>query len=549
MRNEKMGQLLPFAQSAQALRRFAGKHRAQGNDLQAVELLRLSLQKDANDAETALSLAEAYAAIQCYALSNKILFPLIDDDTVGEACLFGIGCNMMSMGLELCARDCFVMYLQKYPDGASVQEAVEMLESCDEAEEPLSPRQQRVEQRVDRALRALDAERPALAVRFLRRALTLCGRDSGIYALFSFALLALPDPKQALEAAKHAVSIDREDLRARCALAIALYKNGAKNNGVAFLEQAAAAVQDEREAILVCHVACEMDAPQVVLDVLADTLAGAPYSDDVLHLAACAQYNNGNLEEAIRCWKLLRRIDPLDTVAEYRLEAAQQGTLPTKLPYVRQTPLEETLARLSRLRKLVLEGPQAMQEQLENKEGELEKLLSWALTSDEAGVCATAVSVLMTLSGRRAEALLLSVLCDVDASWTLKHEALAALCVMGVKGPFYVVIDGRMTLVRVSRGQERPSLAHENMLYSVMKQRTGASGEKEKKALRALCRAVLENGAIVGGATRMRTVAAAYALLRQESVDLPKKTKDRRKLLRVARRLAAEVENRGMREF
>lgn len=74
-------------------------------------------------------------------------------------------------------------------------------------------------------------------------------------------------------------------------------------------------------------------------------------------------------------------------------------------------------------------------------------------------------------------------------------------------------------------------------------------GKKEKKALRALCRAVLENGAIVGGATRMRTVAAAYALLRQESVDLPKKTKDRRKLLRVARRLAAEVENRGMREF
>ena len=58
MQNETMGQLLPFAQSAQALKRFAGKHTAQGNDLQALELLRRSLQQEPEDDETALALAE-----------------------------------------------------------------------------------------------------------------------------------------------------------------------------------------------------------------------------------------------------------------------------------------------------------------------------------------------------------------------------------------------------------------------------------------------------------------------------------------------------------
>mgnify|MGYP000168599722 CR=1 FL=1 len=74
MQKETMGQLLPFAQSAQTLRRFAGKHTAQGNDLQAVELLRLSMQRGAADDETAL-----------------VLMPGLAFDPEGHRCGYGGG--------------------------------------------------------------------------------------------------------------------------------------------------------------------------------------------------------------------------------------------------------------------------------------------------------------------------------------------------------------------------------------------------------------------------------------------------------------------------
>lgn len=545
MRNETMGQLLPFAQSAQTLRRFAGKHRAQGNDLQAVEFLRMSLLREENDEETSLALAEAYAAIQCYALSNRILIPLIGSERVGEESIFGVGCNMLSLGMNDCARDCFVMYLQRYPGGERVQDAVEMLESCEEPEDALSPAQARVEKRVQRALEALDGGRAALAVRLLQRAVRIGKRNSGVYALLSFALLAVPDAKQAVLAARRALCICRDDLRARCAMAVSLYVCGAKKSGRAFLEKAAEQAQEEDEAMLVCHTACEMDAPDVVLKVLADTEADAPYCDDLLHLTACAHYNNGNREEAIRRWKLLKRIDPLDTVADYRLRAAEAGELPEKIPYLRQAPLEETLRRLSRLRVLVQEGAGPLQARLDSDDNELQRLLGWALTSDEEGVAKTAAGLLMSLTGPRADALLLGVLSDADAPRKLKHEALAALCVRGKTGPFHVVVDGRMTLVRVSSTQDQKAVRHDRIFCAAMIARLGATTEKEKEQVRALCEAVHRAGSS-GSAVQMKIVGLAYRMMKRQQIVLPKRMKHRRRLCRIARRLVWEVENNGM---
>ena len=314
MQKETMGQLLPFAQSAQTLRRFAGKHTAQGNDLQAVELLRLSMQRGAADDETALSLAEAYASLQCYTLSNRLLIPRIASPEVGERCLFGAACNMMSLGMTECARDCAVMYLHDYPDGDWAPDAVEIVEACEEPEEKLPDAQERVEKRVQRALNALNEDKPGLAVRLLGRALTVGRRDSGVHSLLAFALLARGDAKGAVSAARQALRLAKGDLRAQCAMAAALYAVGTKNAARSFLDRAASAVRDEDEAMLVCHTACEMDAPEVVVSVLRETENDAPYSDELLHLMACAYYNAGNREEATRRWKLIRRVNPADAV-------------------------------------------------------------------------------------------------------------------------------------------------------------------------------------------------------------------------------------------
>ena len=547
MQKETMGQLLPFAQSAQTLRRFAGKHTAQGNDLQAVELLRLSMQRGAADDETALSLAEAYASLQCYTLSNRVLIPRISSPEVGERCLFGAACNMMSLGMTECARDCAVMYLHDYPDGDWAPDAVEIVEACEEPEEKLPDAQERVEKRVQRALNALNEDKPGLAVRLLGRALTVGRRDSGVHSLLAFALLARGDAKGAVSAARQALRLAKGDLRAQCAMAAALYAVGTKNAARSFLDRAASAVRDEDEAMLVCHTACEMDAPEVVVSVLRETENDAPYSDELLHLMACAYYNAGNREEATRRWKLIRRVNPADAVAEYRLRLCEEGTLPEKLPYTCRLPLTETLRRLGTLRRMVEEGIDSLQARLDGDAPDdgLEALLQWALASDEPGVANAAVRVLLAFHGPRAQALLQGVLADISADDSLKHEALAALCVMSAKGPFYVVIGGRMSIVHVSRMNEKKNAAHGSAFFNAACKRAGAETDAEKRILRALCEKSAHLRGIENETVRRQVVALAYRMTAgQGGVTL--RAPQKRRMERLARRLMREVAKDGM---
>lgn len=73
MANETMGRVLPFARSAAYLQRLADKQRAQGHLLQALELLRMSRQKEPEMLETTMEMAETYALMRCPALSNRLL--------------------------------------------------------------------------------------------------------------------------------------------------------------------------------------------------------------------------------------------------------------------------------------------------------------------------------------------------------------------------------------------------------------------------------------------------------------------------------------------
>lgn len=551
MQNETMGQLLPFAQSAQTLKRFAGKHSAQGNDLQALELLRRSFVQEPDNDETALALAEAYASMQCYSLSNRLLIPRITSPEVGEQCLFGAACNMMSLGMADCARDLAVMYLHDYPDGEWAPDAVELIEDCETAQDGDAAALKRAEKRLERALPALDADRPALAVRLIGRALAVSGRNSAAKSLLAFALVAEGDAKAAVQAARQALHDDKSDVRAICAMAASLYTLGSKNTARGFLEKAAAAAQTEDEAMLVCHTACEMDAPDVMLRVLRETEEDAPYSDELLHLLACAAYNDGQRERAVRSWKLIRRINPMDAVAEYRLRQAESDAPPEKMPYNCRLPLEETLRRLGMLRQMVEEGVETLQARLDGEmpDDGLEALVRWALESDEAGVAKAAVRVLLALRGEKAKSLLLGVLSDLSAEDGLKHEALAALCVMDVQGPFYVVVGGRMSIVQVSRVPQKTREAHGKAFFAAAKRRVKAADENEIRLLRALCDASARRSELASTPVRMKTVALAYRMMTGGGVSLSEKEPQRRRLERIARQLAREVTGNGMHQF
>lgn len=543
MENETtMGQVIPFARSAEYLRRLAVKQRTRGKPVQALELLRLSLKKAPNDAGVVMELAETYAEMQCPSLSNRALFSLLKDESVAPECLYGAGCNFYAIQMPDCARDCLVLYLQKRPDGEFAPEAVDLIETIDGTAEEGSPLEARITRRMSRALDSMDEDRPHLAARQIRRVLSLERHNGGAHALLAFALLGANDTAGALEAARFAMRCSREDIRALCAMAAALKANGSHDAARLFLNRAVSRIENDEDTQLVCQTACEMGDHACVRKVLSKLMPESPLNDELLHLFASACQNAGDTEEAMRCWRLLRRIDPMDTVAEYRLARAEDGTLLREIPYARQAPLAETLARLSLLRGWVQEGADALLARWADGD-EVEKLLRWGLSSTEHGVPQAMMGVLTTIGDARAQAALRDMLCDAGIADALKHSALAALCLMGVKGPFYALISGRLTIVHVSRAESTQADPHLNALLLSVKRRMGPlTGDEEARAL-SLCRAAAEMPGVHGASFRVRAVELALRRLRGEAVKMSAKPAQRRRLERSVRRILKEADH------
>ncbi|MDR0898268.1 MAG: hypothetical protein LBN04_10480 [Oscillospiraceae bacterium] len=544
-KNATMGQVIPFARSASYLRRLAMKQRAQAKPVQALEMLRLSLSK-ARDANTIMEMAQTYAEMQCPALSNRALFSLMEDEDHAAEGLYGAGCNFYAVHMNECARDCLVLYLQKRPDGAYAQDAAELIESIDTEMPTGSPLDLRINGRMDRVLSAMEGGKPRLASRLIRRALALEQRNSAAHALQAFTFLAAGNGALALAAARRAMRCNKQDIRALCALAAALHAVGCIETGRGFLKRAVARIENDEDSQLVCQTACEMGEHRVVLDVLTPIESEAPLNDEILHLTASASYNAGEREEALHRWRLLRRIDPMDSIAEYRLQSAEADTLPAMVSYSRQVPLSETLARLGQLRTWVQDGPEAVLA-LWQRGDALEKLLRWGLTSAESGVAQAMMGVLAGLGDARARDILREALTEPTLSDALKHHALAALCVAGSEGPHYALMHGRMALVRVSRMEKQAGHPQEDALMRLLRARLGAQKGAEKALLSRLCQAAVSLGERRSVHFQAQAVAMAFDQMRGLPPEAAPPGK-RRKLARLARRVIKEAYH-GMHQF
>ncbi|MCL1963904.1 MAG: hypothetical protein FWF69_02445 [Firmicutes bacterium] len=530
------GQVLPFARSAEYLRRLAVRQREQGKPVKALELLRMGLAKAPDDTQAMMEMAETYAEMQCPSLSNRLLFSLLTEEDVAPECFYGAGCNFYAMRLLECARDCLAMYLQKRPNGSFVPEAIDMIESIDTRDEKGSALETRINRRIERVLASLDSDKPRLAARQIRRAVALEKRNGGTHALQAFALLAAQDAKGALEAARYALRCNRDDIRAICAMAAALKVNHADDAARAFLGRAIARIENDEDAQLVCQTACDMGEHTTVRGVLKRMEAETPYSDELLHLIASASFNAGEADEAMRTWRLLRRIDPMDCTAEYRLKLAEENSLQTPVSYSRQMPLRETLARLSRLREWVQEGAESLRARWKENEA-LEKILRWGLTSAEPGIPQAMMGVIATIDDPRSQTMLKNMLCDATVPDTLKHGALAALCVMDAKGPFYALVQGRLTLVHVARVEPGESDPHMDTLIRFVKRRLGPLTKEEEKSVQALCSLSLKQSGVVGAVVRARAVEISFRRMRGEVVEVSTKPAKRRKMERYVRRI------------
>lgn len=549
MANDVMGRLLPFDRNAEQVRSLATRQQEYGNPLTALELLHISRSKSPCDPETILATAEAYASMQCWALSNVAYFSLARDEAYAADCFYGLGANYFAMHMYAAAQDCFTLALQKAPDADFAPDAVELLDAIDDASQEMDPLEQKLQQRMGRVMDAMEAGRARLASRQIRRVLALDHKSAGIHALHAFALLAAGDGEASLCAARKAYRADRGDIRALCAMASALKAMESVDAARAFLSRAEARMDREDDLHLVCQTACEMGEHAYVVALLEKVEGKAPYRDDTMYTLACALHNSGQTEEAMRRWRILRRIDPMDTVSAYWLALAEAGELPEEIPYTRQVPLRETLLRLDRIRGWVHDGPKALRRHWQD-DSAFESYLRWGLSSSEAGVPQAMCGILSSIGDARAQAILTGLLCDAEASDALKHTALAALHQAGADGPFYALMQDRLTLVHVSKAQDSAATAGKEADKLVkLARRWIPEDAAETPLIRALAllAARVKTPSLTPG-HKARAMVLAYCDLCTVQAPMSSTFATHRKVERLARHILQEV-NHGLHQL
>lgn len=544
--NHSNGQLLPFNRTGAEVRALAERQREQGQYLTALDLLRPSLEK-AYDAETVLMIAEIYAEMGCWTASNSAFFSLAHEEAYAEQCFFGLGFNLYKLQDYTAARDCFMLVLQKEPNGFYAPDAAELLDIIEEASEPLDPRDIRLQQRMERVLDAMDKGNAGLAKRQIRRVISLGGSKNGIRSLQAFAMLADGDAKGALQAARMSLRTEPHDVRSLCAMASALKANLSMDAARAYLRRAAQQIGQEDDVRLVAQTACEMEEHAFVVELMNVAERHDPNNEEVLRTLAFALHNIGDAEGAVRRWRVLRRLDPADTIAAYWLDMAEKGDLPEKLSYVYQVPLVETLLRLRRLGEWVHEGREAMLARWQ-ADDELSSLLRWALASGETGIPRVACNLLSTIEDPGAEVLLREVLCDLNASADLKQSALTALYAMHAKEPFYAIMEDRLTLVHVSKASDDKAAERAQLreAFQAAADRWLKLTEEphDEALLGQLYEAALSlDGGGLSADMRGRAVVMVYCWLTHRQSPFSSTMPSRRKIERLARRIMKEAEH------
>ncbi len=544
-----MGQVLPFARDAKYLRKAAARKLEKGEPIQALELLRLARGGDPDDLDTLTLTARVYSEMRCPALSNRALFALLQREKNVPESLYRAGCNFLMLSEPELAKDCLLLSLQQQPGSEFAPDAIELLTMLDEDLHMHAQIESRVNRRMDRVLRALTAQKPQLAIRLSRRVLALDRLNASAQALLSLALLSNGDQQGALRAARQAIRISRTNVHALCAMAMATHTLHSSKAALTYLVSAISAIEGEEDLRLVLSVACDLEAHDLVQMLCQRPENAQPLSEDLQHVLAVAAYNTGNRQEAQRRFKLIRRINPMDSTANWALHGLSKGQLPEDLPYDGSLPSGAVLERLTRLRKLLESRVDAFHER--RPEGdELEALLRWGLASGEAEIARTVVSVLASLSGPRAESILLDTFGDLSMDDATREHAAAVLFSAGNAGPFYLLRHGRLAHVSILR-QDAPdpmTPASRAMARAVLR-RLGRCTAQEAQAVNHLCSRIIELHPDRDLRLRARVVEMACRRRRGETVDFPQKPARRREMARLLRQFMKETQHDEMHQL
>ncbi|MGI6706446.1 MAG: tetratricopeptide repeat protein [Clostridia bacterium] len=459
----KGNNIVPFEQDGSFYYRKAQKYIDSNNYINALRFYRKAVEKEPDNVEYLLDLAEIFTEMNYYEESNHILFHLIQDGAnVTAECYFGLGCNFLGLQEFDKASECFDKYLQIDPDGEFSDEAQDLIDILqaqefyfEEMDDEIDPQLNKLYKMANRGKAYLDQGEYRKAIQRLEKVLQ---KDFSLIFVrnnLSLAYFCNGQIEKAIEIAEGIIKEQPENIHANCNLALFYYEKKDMNKAQECYEKIMAFQGDDSDeiykiAVTLCEMGRHVDANRV----LKKLLQYKPYDKKILHYMAISYFNLRKYRKAVSIWNKIEKIDPLNTIAAYYKKQTNlviNGKIKRamELPYHYQVPYDEILRRLKKMNDLMRMDHDEIY-QVWRRDDHLKALFMWGMELNDNVIKKAIIGLIASFHDEKAEKLLRYYLLKRDESDHIKKEILAHLKQNGASEPYIAYMNGNIMEVRVN---------------------------------------------------------------------------------------------------
>lgn len=467
-KSNKPGKVLSFEQKGEFFFR-RGLDRLDENKLpDALCNYRLASERDPENEDILLAMAEVLTEMERFDESNRILFRLIRREQHDSESYFGMGCNFMGLNDIEHAKDSLERYTELEPEGEFIYDAFDMLDAIDEFEFYQDEgdgvglvevnRKDDAYDAAEEGRTFLEQERYDKAEEKLQLALKL---DPDLYwARNNLTLVHFcrREYKRAASEAKTVLEHDPKNLQALCNLTMiqeTMHEKAAANRTADALVRLESDDPDDLNRMAL--VLMDLSRFSEALPLMRKLRRHDPYDEGTLHRLAMCAFETDRFGEAIGCYDTLLKIDASDTIARYyrglcrAAQASGSATNAAKRKFMinYQVPFDEMLARINRLNQIVGTSKNDLQGVWEGG-GELRNLIEWGFSLPDKGIKHALLALVATFADARSEQMLRDFILRREQPDELKHEVLAYLMRQGAVEPYISYLGGVLVQSRVT---------------------------------------------------------------------------------------------------
>ncbi len=447
--------MLSFEQNGDFYLR-SGMTKLDKNDLLgAMASYRTALDKDPENPEIILAIAEILTSMQRYDESNRLLMSRF---AVGERppeAFFGMGCNFMAQREYNQARMSFDHYLDVEPDGEFAYSAYEMAESIDNGSaQTFGGELDKAKESTEIARRMMEREDFPGAIAVLEKLIAEQPELTAPRNHLALAYYCVHDYDKATEQVGQVLRKDPSDIQAHCNLAV--FMRGAKDDlglkrQVEYLKSLHTDDLDDMNHIGVTLM--EVREFEAAIPIFKKIQQSRPYEAGVLHRLALCHYHTGDYPAAVKLYDKLLQIDNQDSIAAYYCtlcrKAQREEIKPVSLVLNYQVPPEEIVQRIRRINEFIHTPREELEKQW-YRGSELQILAKWVLTLPDVTTNRAILSFIATFKDKAAEEIIRDFALQREHGTEIKRSAFALLKNMGAKEPYLSYINGELMESRVS---------------------------------------------------------------------------------------------------